>query len=114
MSKRVNLSVTDELYEWLQKKAEVYGSPIATTTVMLLSQYKYMESAQTVSQGIVSFMDKLSGAERALFLLGEKGISDMVEDSAFNNIPAEQRDFILSQLEQRKKEADKADNNKKK
>ena len=107
MAQRINVSVSDELFEWITEESEKAGIPRATYATMLLNQAKYTKEAAIVSQGILSFMDKLPDAERTMFLLGQKGVSDMVDDSAFRGIPTEQRDFILNQLEQRKKEGKK-------
>lgn len=67
MSKRVQVSFTDELYDWIKGQADFNGIGVATMVSILVSEARQIRATTLLSSEIFRFLSGLSDKERASF-----------------------------------------------
>lgn len=84
MSKRINITLSDDFMVWLESESEKAGIPLATFATLLLNESKRNRELLGMSDAILLFMQSLTEDERKLLFTGKKKLDEF---SSFNALP---------------------------
>lgn len=76
MSKRVNVSVPDDLYSWLSAEAEKMGLPVATFVLVLVNESKRFRAEKDSLSALSSIVGQLS-ADQLREVVSQIGIKEL-------------------------------------